>query len=101
MGRGDGGGELGKRRVDGKHGKYQDNYEQVQPRAQESTASLKLHLNKRTRMCTYAVSHGLARKNLCRSLSALRIYVKNHLRQTGWLLILVNRREDLRVDGNY
>lgn len=86
MGRGDGAsGELGKRRVDGgKHGKYQDNYEQVQPRAQESTASLKLHLNKRTRTCTYAVSQrSLARKNLCRSPSALRIYVKNHLRQTG------------------
>lgn len=49
MGRGDGG-ELGK------PGKYQDNYEQVQPWAQESTASLKLHLNKRTRMCMYAVS---------------------------------------------
>lgn len=71
MGRGDGG-ELGKRRV-GKHGKYQDNYEQVQPRAQESTASLKLHLNKRTRTCVRMQSrtvslpriYALGASNLC------------------------------------
>lgn len=89
----------GEPRVDGKHGKYQDNYEQVQPRAQESTASVKLHLNKRTRTCTYAVSHGLS---LARIYAVRSRHFEFMLRTTcakladSW--ILVNRREDPRAD---
>lgn len=71
----------------GKHGKYQDNYEQVQPRARADRASLKLRLNKRTRMyvCSLALRNYaiLSRHFPPVATAPPRIYVKDHLRQTG------------------
>lgn len=125
MGRG-GGGELGARWIvaRGRCAGGTANIRTITSRCsreQEPTASLKLHLNISAHasharpcapaaQCTYAISRsdfrspgimllapGSLHRRPRRSVPP-RIYVKNHLCvQPSWLLIPVNRRENLRI----
>lgn len=66
--------------------------------------SLKLRLNKRTRVYVCSLARGnyvIRSRHFPLAAEPPRIYVKDHLRQTGWLLISVNRRQDLQTGKNY